>query len=77
MTEIKCKTWYVDITLDGKTDTHTVHLPKPGRDFAAVSYLLTHRLRKYSDEEWERIVIETTPADPNIIIERSKENDTQ
>ena len=72
MTEIKCKTWHVDITLDGETDTHTVHLPYPREEFVAIAYLFNNRLRALSNDELERMVIETTPADPNLIIERSK-----
>ena len=63
MTEIKCKSWYIDLTLDGQTDTHTVYLPKPGTEFIALAYLFTRRLRRFSDDELEQMVIEATPAD--------------
>ena len=71
MTEIKCKTWYIDITLDGETDTHTVHLPQPGTEFVALAYLFTRRLREFTDDELERMVIEAFPTDPSLFFERS------
>ena len=77
MTEIKCKSWYVDVTLDGETDTHTVHLPKPGAEMTAITWLFYFHLRRFSDKEMERMVIEAVPADPSLFFERSKENDTQ
>ena len=76
MTEIKCKTWYIDITLDGETDTHTVHLLRPGTELTALAYLFTHRLREYTSNEIDRMVIEAFPANPNLFFERSEENDT-
>ena len=75
MTEIKCKTWYIDITLDGETDTHTVHLPYPGTELTAIVYLVNHCLWEHTSNELDRMVIEATPADPSLFFERSEEND--
>ena len=72
MTEIKCKNWYIDITLDGETDTHTVRLPEPGSEMTAIAWLFSTRLPEFSDKEMERIVIEAIPADPSLFFERSK-----
>ena len=71
MTEKRYQHWAVAVTLDGQTDTHTVHLPQPGAEMAAITWLFYFRLRRFSDEEMERMVIEAWPMDPDYIPERS------